>query len=183
MHNIPNNTILKYLKTKPIKLSFVKGRTTFGQCFNIANTSYPNQNIIIANADIYFNETLNYLDEYDLSDKFLCLTRWDVEPNGNLKYFANSIGSYDVWIFKTPIRKFLYDQIKLGTLNCDGAIAHQARVVGLKTSNPCKTVQCCHLHLSPIRNYSASRLNAIYGNDILPKITLAPQQQPNKEKI
>lgn len=152
-----NNELLKYLETKKVTISFVDGRPTYGHCFHIANAYFPNSNVIISNADIYFNDTLKFLESYNLSNKFLALTRWDVLPNGQLRLFGGMhyprSDSQDVWIFRTPLRSFANDNIRMGLLDCDGRIAFQARQVGLQVINPCKTIQCCHLHLSNVRNY------------------------------
>src|SRR6185312_9253148 len=112
--------------------------------------------------DIYFNETLDLLRDYDLENKFLALTRWDVQKDGSLKPFIKSTGesfdgSQDVWIFKTPIKRFNNARMQLGTTWCDGKIAYQAKKEGLIVLNPCKSIQCCHLHLSNVRNYKVTK--------------------------
>lgn len=159
------NKILNYLKTKNIKISYIKGRPTFNYCFTLANEQYANSKVIISNADIYFNNTLYLLSDYNLNNKFIALTRWNVTPTGSLKIFKQfdkngnfradwTYYSQDAWIFQTPIQKFNYDAIALGTLYCDGMIAYQADQVGLNVFNPCYSIQCCHLHLSEVRNYA-----------------------------
>lgn len=145
--------IFKYLASRDISVSFVKGRVSFDQFFKLANTAYKDRNIIITNADIYFNETLALLDRYSLSGKFLCLTRWDVTKQGKLVPFLES-ASQDTWIFKAPIAPFQHGEIKLGTWHSDSQISYQAHLAGLKVHNPSKDIQCCHLHLSEIRNYN-----------------------------
>lgn len=157
------NELFNYLKTKPVAINLIKGRPTFGSCFNFANSTYPNSKIILSNADIYFNETLALLDTYDLINKFLALTRWDVQKDGSLKIFKQSYKeefdlrksstSQDVWIFETPLKKFKRDDFQLGTFKCDSAIAYQAWDSKLEVINPCLSIQCCHLHLSQIRNW------------------------------
>ena len=150
-----NNAMLKYLKSKEVVITYIEGRATYQDCFNLANERYPYSRIIISNADIYFNDTLKLLDDYNLTDKFLALTRWDVKRDCCIKPFT-PFGSYsqDTWIFESPIRKFNGPTIQLGTPGCDNKIAFQAHKSGLKVTNPCKTIQCCHVHLSGIRNYN-----------------------------
>ncbi len=151
------NELLKYLETKNVTITLISGRPTYGYCFQLANTYYPNSAVILSNADIYFNTTLNQLEKYDLFNKFLAITRWDVYPNGQLHLFGGMhyprSDSQDVWIFRTPLRPFANDNIRMGLLDCDGRIAFQARQAGLQVINPCKTIQCCHVHLSGVRNY------------------------------
>jgi len=156
--NEPENVLLNYLITKDFKITYLDKRPTYGICFNLANNLYNNQNIILANADIYFNATLHKLINYNLTNTFLALTRWNVQKDGTLAIYKhgksiNAISSQDAWIFKTPIRKFENDDIELGIRHCDGAIAHEAFKAKLRVINPCLSIQCCHLHASQVRNY------------------------------
>ena len=150
--------LINYLKSRPITLTTITGRPSFGQCFELANSVYPDKNIIISNADIYFNDTLNALQEVNFDNLFVALTRWEVQKDFTLKVRGDHLGisddiSQDTWIFKTPIQKFEYDHFLLGTIACDAGIAAQAARVGMKIINPCYTVQGCHLHLSEIHTW------------------------------
>jgi len=53
--------LLDYLQRLEIELAYVDVRPTFDSLFSIANTVYPYKKVIISNADIYFNQTLNVL--------------------------------------------------------------------------------------------------------------------------
>lgn len=154
-----DNRILTYSTLRSIPITYSDKRPTYGFCFEVANRYYPNRRVIVANADIYFNETLTLLEEYDLTNKFLALTRWDVRPDGVLVPFAPGgvpiTVSQDVWIFETPLHQFGRDDIELGILGCDTRIAYWAQKSGLTVVNPCLTIQCCHLHNSRVRNYNA----------------------------
>jgi hypothetical protein len=166
--------ILDYLKSKKIKLSYISGRTTYGDFFKIANKEYPNCKIIVSNADIFFNETLSLLETCDLSDKFLALTRWNVQADGTLTEYVRAGNSQDVWIFQTPLPKFENDAIKIGLLGCEYPIAYQAKKAGLKLFNPSFSIICCHLHLSKIRNYSGTHPYKKMGNiTAIPKCTIS----------
>lgn len=156
--NDHENHILNYIKSKNIAITYIHGRPTYGMCFDLANRNYPNNRIILCNADIYFNDTLKQLQSYDLTNKFIALTRWNVQEDESIKPHTYTNGadaeySQDVWIFKTPLKTFYEDTIQLGLPSCDGRIAYEARQSGLEVINPCLTIQCCHLHLSDIRNY------------------------------
>lgn len=156
-------TLLKYLKSKKVHLINIKGRISYGMCFTYANEFFSGKNVIIANGDIFFNETLGLLKDYDLRDAFMALTRWNVLNNGALELFRqfrngqfckfDSESSQDAWIFKAPIRQFANDSIVMGLMWCDSAIAYQAKIAGMQVINPCYSLQACHLHLSDIRNY------------------------------
>ncbi|MDR3551297.1 MAG: hypothetical protein P4L31_07830, partial [Candidatus Babeliales bacterium] len=160
-----DNVLVDYLKTKSVTITCIDDRPTFGDCFELVHKQYPGKKIILANADIYFNETLGALNGYDFNNVFMALTRWDVQSDGTLKIFEqyktdgsfDDIGSYlsqDVWIFQTPLRGFANPSFRMGTWACDGYIAYQAYMAGLQVINPCLTVQCCHLHQSGVRHWT-----------------------------
>lgn len=166
-----NNSFREVLKNlanqKPNKLrmSLIKGRPSYSFCFDLANRKYPNSPLILSNGDVFFNETLHALDNYDLTGKMLALTRWSITAAGDLYlcWLLDKQGKFrrdwaehsqDAWIFNTPIRP-INGNILLGTWNCDSLIAYQIGQSGLEIFNPCLTIQCCHLHLTEVRHYVA----------------------------
>jgi len=75
-HDLKNrNYIKRYLDIHRIKYIEINGRPTFEQLFEYANATFPGKDVIIANSDEYFNESLKLLNEVDFSDKFLRVFR------------------------------------------------------------------------------------------------------------
>ncbi|MFA5306442.1 MAG: hypothetical protein WC365_03250 [Candidatus Babeliales bacterium] len=176
------SVILTYLKSRNITISYIPERATYGDFFKLANERYSRCKIIVSNADIFFNETLTALEPYDVSNKFLTLTRWNVDRDGTLVAFDPTGGCQDTWIFQTPLPKFENDAIKIGILECEHAIAYQAKQSGLELCNPSLSIQCCHLHLSEIRNYARTTPYRNMGKiRIIPKCTVMEidEQQRN----
>lgn len=131
-------------------------RVKFAQLFAFGNRELAGKTCIIANSDIYFDDTLRELRGYDLTGKLLALSRWET-VNGKVEY--NGLQwSQDAWIFRAPIVPITCD-FPLGILACDTRLNHEARAAGLEVLNPCKTVRAIHLHTSAVRNYTlATRL-------------------------
>ncbi len=158
--------ILSFIKRKKLTVVRSNQRPTFGDFFELANKNYMNKRIIICNADIFFNSTLALLQNINFDNKFLALTRWDVKPDNSLELFyyrANTdripaIDSQDAWIFTTPIKR-IENTKKIGTMGCDNRLAYQVAIKGYEVLNPCLSIQCCHLHLSAIRNYDPSPIS------------------------
>lgn len=153
-----DNLIYDFLLQNNITITHIHGRPTYEFCFSIANTYPRGTRILLANADIYFNDTLTHLVDFDFKNVFIALTRWDVQKNGSISMRYTDKGkqnqcSQDTWIFTTPLLQFKSD-FCIGTQHCDGKIAFQAHKAGLKVMNPCFTIQSCHLQLSNIRNYA-----------------------------
>ena len=147
-----------FLVKNNITISYIENRPTFNYCFALAQQYYPNSKIILSNADIYFNETLATLKNYDFKNKLIALTRWDDDGTGAIKPFIMEgkpwIPSQDTWIYETPIKHFWHDKIRIGVFNCEPWIMYHALKNGVDVINPCKTIQCCHLHTSNKRNYT-----------------------------
>jgi hypothetical protein len=177
-----DSPVLNYLKSKNIKITYIKGRPTFGFCFSLANELYPYQNIILSNADIFFNETLSLLKDYDLTGKLLAITRWQVNSDGTLTPYMRknnipALNSQDTWIFNTPFHVSEKYNIEIGTVHCDNLLAYYARKSGLIVINPCLSIQCCHLHLSNVRNYN----KAVPLPKVLEGFNYAPWQYLTKD--
>ena len=150
-----SDAFLNKIKSKDIDIVYKKGRLTYKEAFTYANERFPFSDIIVANADIYFNETLNKLDTVDLNQNFLCLTRWNMQKNGKLKIFYQPHGSHysqDAWIFKTPLKINFRCSFKMGLKHCDSSLNYHLKNSQLNISNPCLDIQACHLHISNCRN-------------------------------
>lgn len=138
-----------------VRLVDHKRRTSYKDFFDRANQKLAGRRVIIANADIYFDESLAHLNVVPLDGKLLCLSRWDVHADGTSHLFAHTY-SQDAWIFQAPIRPFKNDLL-IGTPRCDNRIAWEARRAGLAVSNPSRTIRAHHLHLSGVRNYTVKQ--------------------------
>lgn len=160
--DIEKNELHNFLVSKNIPITYCTGRPTYQFCFQIAQESYTDYTIIVSNADIYFNETLKHLRDYDLTGKFLALTRWDERSDNKLVPYRrigrrDTIDSQDAWIFELPLPEFEKTDIHMGVPRCDNEIAYQAKKTGLQVINPCKTIQCIHVHRSQVRHYGRRR--------------------------
>jgi FkbM family methyltransferase len=119
--------------------------------FTYANR-FCQQQVIVANADIYFDQTLARLGYYDLSGRLLCLSRWDQRPDGSALFFDHP-ASQDAWIFTPPLPPFPC-AFQMGVPSCDNRLAWEAERIGIAISNPSRSVRAHHLHLSGVRRYT-----------------------------
>lgn len=156
-NNQKNATLLNVLKELPVTLHIINERVSFGTLFQFANNNLVGEKVIIANGDIYFNNTLLELVNFPLENTFIALSRWNLSHSGSLSLFKRK-RSQDTWIFKSPIPKFEKDNYKLGTPGCDNYIAYQAQQAGMHVINPSETIQTCHVHSSNIRRYPKIKL-------------------------
>ncbi len=136
-------------------------RVTYRDFFDYANTYLPGQIAIIANADIFFDDSLAALVEHGLNGTLMCLSRWDEQPGRAPVHFLNP-ESHDAWVFQAPIRPFSCDW-PLGVPGCDSRLAAEAKRAGLRLINPSRSIRARHLHTSNLRNYTPEqRINGEY---------------------
>lgn len=149
------NEMLIFIKKMGCSITYIKDRVSFGEFFLKANEIYPHSFVIFANADIYFDKSIEKLDSCkNWEKKCFALTRWNMQPDDN--YFLEAIqggfpnfASQDAWLFKTPISiSETMKNIKMGGLECDGGIAYALLQEGYDVSNPCASIHACHLDAS-----------------------------------
>jgi hypothetical protein len=123
-----------------------KKRLGFDYAINYINNNFKDIITILSNSDIYFDETLKELVNYDFEKKFLAISRY----NNNILY--NKASSQDTWIFKPKVNINLSDcDFKFDILGCDNRIAYIFMKAGYKVLNPSKTIKTYHLHNSNFR--------------------------------
>jgi hypothetical protein len=130
------------------------GRPTYRDWFRLANEhcQSPYDLSIIANCDIYFDDTLGLLKQWDLSDTCLALSRHQVHVDGTvaLECWHNS---QDTWIFQGFIRPLHNIDYPMGIWNCDCRLAWELRHADYYVANPCHTLKTYHLHHSGVVNH------------------------------
>jgi len=140
---------------KSDKLIIVNGnRPTYRNFFDLVNDTVTSVNdiSIIANTDIYFNETLASLDIHER--QCIALSRWDKKKDGLRLH--NERFSQDSWIFKGKLRNVRFCDFYLGIPGCDNRIAYELNRAGYRMFNPATKIQSIHYHQSDLHNYDGS---------------------------
>ncbi len=160
--NIDNSHIDRVIvleATPPLtcpKLEAVAGprRPTFRLYFEAVNAYSSAADLnIVANSDIYFDDSLGLLAGLDLADRCLALTRWEVQADGNSRHLGWS-NSQDAWIFRGHVKAISACDFCPGQPACDWRLAAELRRCGYEVFNPSRDIRSHHLHLSGIRHYS-----------------------------
>jgi len=137
-------------KIEGLHIRITPKRPMYSDMVRWANSIDTSNKIILANADIYFDDTLKFLLNYNFDNKIITLTRH--EEDGGLNNHFGVNGYTDVWIFSLPIKKFYCDFV-IGTQTCEVAFAYRAVLeAGYTACNPCYTINAWHRHASGIRN-------------------------------
>ena len=126
-------------------------RITFNDFFNICNNYSDKDDIsIVANLDIYFDETIA-LARSMMPGTFWSLGRWDYKKSGAIIH-SNRPDSQDAWVIKGHFKK-INANFTMGKCGCDNRLAYEAKKAGYVVVNPSKSVKAIHMHISNIRNY------------------------------
>jgi hypothetical protein len=126
-----------------------KSRLSYKFVIEYMNNNLKNEQCIIANSDIYFDDTLKLITKEHLHDTVLALSRYD---DNSLKV---SVDSQDSWITISPLNINL-DQcnFKFGFPGCDNRFAFICHINNYRVINPCYTIKTHHLHNTQYRTYS-----------------------------
>jgi hypothetical protein len=118
--------------------------------------NFDSEYYIIANADIFFCTKIKRIFEIDFENRFLCLTRWNVLPSGEVDFYGYEC-SQDVWVFKGRPKKFENVDFQIGVPGCDGRFAFELKHQGLQPINPSLSIYSYHLHRQKHRDYDSDK--------------------------
>ena len=161
---ISDYSVLNIESTK-IEIVKLDKRPSFKFLFQWSNENLPSEKCIISNTDIFFDDTLSHFSEFNLTNQFIALTRWDLVPyNGGLGIqFYNhpwrgdiTTGqlSQDSWIFQTPVKIDERCDFLMGKPGCDNRIVQIMHEQGYDVKNPSSQIITKHLHLTNYRTYN-----------------------------
>ena len=139
------------------KLHVVKlvDRPTFDDYIRIVNElSGPDDINIIANSDIYFDESVAPLAAHLKHHEAVGLTRWDRKLDGQLSLPPYShTSTQDAWVVRGPFRPMERANFCMGKPGCDHRFAAILKHVYAEVFNPYEDVKAIHLHSSNVRHY------------------------------
>ena len=106
---------------------------------------------IVANSDIYFEDSLFRAIDALNNWNILALTRWDKSNLGTLEFY-NNFKSQDAWIFKNIVNKDI-GKFQIGRHGCDNKLVYEFMKNGYSINNPSFSIISVHLHNSNLRTY------------------------------
>lgn len=128
------------------------GRPTFRMYFDAVNRHTGADDLnIVANADIWFDETIRRVKPLDLDGVCLALTRWEA-PGDREPKIECWHNSQDVWCFQGRIKPLGWVDFPMGAWGCDNRLSWQLRHDDYIVLNPCRSIRAMHYHASGVRN-------------------------------
>jgi len=154
-------------------------RLTYKRAFEYAGSIDGDVVWLLANADIYFDDSLRHLDDISLKNVMYALSRHDILPDGTNKFIDEEYahGSQDVWIFKTPLNLAeMFTDFNLGVPGCDNRIAYEIIKAGYLLVNPGKIIKCYHLDLTKETDIvkRTAEYMKMHSNDSVAEMKIAP---------
>lgn len=161
---------LPFQSDKIVQIPLV-GRATYKMYMDYANTNLIGDICIIANTDIYFDRTLDYISDFNMIDKFfICLSKYNIKENENPELSPDHVTSQDSQIFLSPCN-IPNNDIELGQPGCDCRIAYEAEMSGYITNNPAYLIRTFHLHLNQKSRTQSLNKDMIRGGHLKLKPT------------
>jgi len=166
------------LKNKKLLIVPTDDRLSYKQWFDYSFNRYPESIKILANSDIYFDETIDILYKLDYKNNILySCSRIDLSPTGELVQSTvdkspeslpiNNTTSQDCWIFKNKLLNFDCDFI-LGYENCDVLLKIKSTSAGCDFVNLYEHMKCIHVDSKQKKVHK--KYNLATGDFILPTI-------------
>jgi TPR repeat protein len=177
----------------------IKQRLSYQTAFEYGN-KYPDQIVIVANDDVYFDDSLQIIKNWNPNwdDKIIAITRHEtlrdgsivpidrVHPIYNRSYHhyveLKRIWSHDAWCFKSPLKQFDCD-FWLGVLGCEGLLVDTARKAGLDIINAYPYVRCIHYHMSNVRLTKARTYKLRWTPSLVTKDILGQEHDSKSDKL
>lgn len=144
----------------------INKRLTYMDVFDYASTNHPDSYIILANSDIFFDNSIEILKKTNLHNnkKMFTLLRFEYNGENNLNkctYKVPRPDSQDTWIWHTNKVNFNQKQLKLwdfhmGIGGCDNHFVALANLFGFECYNEPYLIRNYHNHKSQIRTWGNS---------------------------
>lgn len=138
--------------------------------YDFANKFLAGDIIVMANSDIFFDDTLNLLRYIDFDKSNVVLTRYPYQSAGRLSYADGS----DSWIFRSPI-KYQQGDYKIGVAGTEHALIGEWVKSGYNIVNPCLSITSWHVHKSTARSWDQVYTHAYFNVHLylVPFLTLS----------
>lgn len=135
-------------------------RPTYADLITAANND-PSDITLIANSDVYFDNSVSLLNNLNMKNKFMALSRWEMRDIETL--ITNPHGTQDGWGFLSPFRtRTASCNFPFGAPGCDNRIVSIAEEAKYKIFNPCLDVRLRHIH-STSSSYTVPTVEGPYG--------------------
>lgn len=149
----PGEVSYNLIEDMKLQIIDIPERPSYNGVFNQVNGITGEADInIIANTDIFFDDSIRVLKTVMERRSCFALTRWEYRADLPSHFNLHRFDSQDTWIFKGRIVNVRGDFLP-GRIGCDSRIAYEIRKAGYNISNPSFSIKSYHVHDSNVRHY------------------------------
>jgi len=149
------------VKSDKIQQHVIGDRLNFKYVFQHILEHIPRDSLlVIANSDIYLDDSWRTLWSVSMKDTFLSLLRWDEQEDRSAqpKLFGPRDDSQDTWVVESnSVKDRTWNwsdmDIRFGQNGCDNVVNIEMLKQKFSVANPCMTLVTHHLHTSGYRTY------------------------------
>ena len=151
-------------KSKKIRMTKLptRSRLLASQALRYAQANLRGEIVILANLDIYFDNSISLLYESDLNrytSYFLSRTNHFNHSETECKYpFMGSMDSY-IWIPPLPNKLLDRTDFALGSWGIENRLLFEFEQVGILGRNPCESIKTWHIHSNAYKNGPMPQVN------------------------
>jgi hypothetical protein len=143
----------------------IQTRLSYKMWMDYADKEYPEDIKILSNSDVYFDESLSFLDQInEWENRLYVLTRKDLTKDGNiipsfLVYNPNNTEQtspqhcQDAWIYKNKLEGD-FNNYNLGVMHCENGFRISAQESGIGVFSLFKNVELTHIDWRSSKTYS-----------------------------
>jgi hypothetical protein len=159
-------------------ISFIDDRLSYSDWMEYANQHYINDIKILANSDIYFDDTIIFIRKQKFNYQTVySITRKDLTPDGmiidscdfygDIKHPTHPLYSQDCWIYLQPLRlpDLKLINYKLGYNNCDRLFKKYLEQEKYNFINLYPHINAIHIDYRTIKTHKSYDLNYSCAND------------------
>lgn len=140
------------LESPKLTVREVGQRPSFKEFFAwIAEVQEESDIAVIANSDIWLDDSIALAKSYLQPQECWALARWD--QRGAKPELFDRNDSQDAWVFHGPLKPIEGD-FHLGGIRCDNRLLHELKSAGYIVKNPAFSVIIHHEHNEAPREYS-----------------------------
>ncbi len=107
-------------------------RATLDKIFKYIDNNLSGKKVILANNDIFFDNSLFKLNYYPIDDNFMFLTTYEYNQKNN--FWQINSNNYNCWFFSSPVNLEL-DKTHLNSKNCNVVIKNAVNKNSRLTAN------------------------------------------------
>lgn len=139
----PDQRLAELMQSSKVVVSVLGRCAQYQDFFDYAADRLDGKIVVLTNADIGLEPSIERVHEADFSDAFLCISRRE--------YIWRPPTCQDAWVFRVPLR--CRAEWKFGYPGSEVKLAYEVEQQGYRVCNPSPVIKVRHFHWTQKRRY------------------------------